>query len=177
VSNLAPHLDEFIEMNMSFVDLKLFARLMVQIVRRGRYTCPQYIEISLKEAENLFPLIKKYDCTRMQDRVRQRVLYLAKDQPWEVLIMACNMDDIPMAQVAISHLSGKIHTTDSSTPDTSLWQNLAKLSGPWALEFIRLYMPATLESRCPLTYRTYVGAIMRDDFGTWAMDFNPGRRM
>lgn len=172
-------MDEEIDIDLSFADLTLFADLLQFTVRFSRFGLSSYLQVTLEQAGLLLMLADQYDCPRMRDILRQTVAQISQNKPWEVLVLACDQDDVDLARTAISNLSAKlIHDPTKAGGQTALWDNLSKLCGGWQLEFLRLYVPMTRQYPQENQYQ-YGGQLpvtagqLNMDFATWAKNFDP----
>jgi hypothetical protein len=130
------------------------------------------LELDIHQAGILLPLIDKFDCELMRVVLKIRLASLAKAQPWEVLHLACEQDDLDMARTAISNLTtALIHKSSNTTSiDKNIWTKLEPLTEPWRMEFFRLYMSGTQIS----AYGLVVGCL-NDKFAVWAKEFDPDK--
>jgi hypothetical protein len=130
------------------------------------------LELDIHQAGILLPLIDKFDCELMRVVLKIRLASLAKTQPWEVLHLACHQNDLDMARTAISSLTtALIHKPSNTTlVDKNIWTKLGPLTGPWRMEFFRLYMSGTQIS----AYGLVVGCL-NDKFAVWAEEFDPDK--
>jgi hypothetical protein len=162
--------DEEFDIDASTADLNLFADLLHITVRFSPWTQPTNFEISLEEAAILLPLADMYDCPAMLNILQERVAFLAISNPWEVLVLACNQNDVAMGQTAISNLSDQwIHEGAAVSYSLALWGNISKLSSAWQLEFLRLYMISTRR----INSGSLVVGHFDVNFGVWAKQFSP----
>ena len=118
--------DEDIDIDIPIKDLKLFADFMVLIDHFKRFIRSANLELDVHEAGILLPLIDKFDSDLMRAVLKSRLASLAKTQPWEVLHLACQQDDLDLARTAISNLtSALIHKASTITPiDKNIWTKL-----------------------------------------------------
>jgi hypothetical protein len=130
------------------------------------------LELDINQAGILLPLIDKFDCELMRVVLKIRLASLAKTQPWEVLHLACEQDDLDMARTAICDLTtALIHKPSTTTPiDKNIWTKLSPLTRSWQLEFVQLYMIGT-QTCC---YGSAVGSL-NDKFALWAKEFDPDK--
>jgi hypothetical protein len=136
--------EEVFDIDASTANLNLFADLLHIAVRFSPWTQPANYEISLEEAAILLPLADMYDCPAMFNILQERVAFLAITNPWEVLVLACDQNDVTMGQTAIFYLSDQlVHEGAGVGYSMTLWENISKLSSAWQLEFLRLYMTST----------------------------------
>ena len=162
--------DEEFDIDASTADLNLFADLLHITVRFSAWTQPADFEISLEEADILLPLADMYDCPAMLTILQERVASLAISNPWEVLVLACNQNDVTMGQTAISNLSDQyIHEGAGVGYSRALWGNISKLSSAWQLEFLRLYMISTRR----INSGSLIVGHFDGNFSVWARQFNP----
>jgi len=162
--------EEEFDIDAPTANLNLFASLLHIVVRFSPWTQPANFEISLEEAAVLLPLADMYDCPEMLNILRVRVAFLAIGNPWEVLVLACNQNDVDMGRTAISHLSDQlIHSGTAVSYSSALWGNISKLSSAWQLEFLRLYMTSTRR----INSGSLIVGHFDGNFATWATQFNP----
>ena len=168
-------LDEEIDIDATTEDLKLFADFMQQIVRFDRFVKPYNLEINLEEAAVLLALTDKHDCGETRLAIRKRLVHLAKAEPWEVLYIACDWDDLWVGRRAIAQLSNRlIHTVPPQTSDANIWLRLGPLSHAWQVAFLRLYMPTTWQGLNPQSnIPTPTIGELNSSFTTWANNFDP----
>jgi len=153
-------LDEEIDIDATTDHLILFADLMQQVARPKQYT---FFKLDLKQVNALLPMTDRYDCPSVRFVVRQCILDIKVNQPWDVLYLACDEDDVAMGQKAITHLSRE-DIYDS--PDNTLWFRLSQLSGSSQLAFLRGLMPRVTES---------FGVKLNTNFPYWAKTFDPSQ--
>lgn len=113
----------------------------------------------------------------MRNILRQTVTQKSRTVPWEVLVLACNRNDLDMARVAISNLNEElIHDSKQPGSQRGFWDKLSKLSGSWQLEFLRLWMPRTTQHQTSRPYQSNVlhtSGELDMNFDTWAKKFDP----
>jgi len=118
--------DEDIDIDIPMEDLTLFADFMVLIDQFKPFVRSVNLRLDVHEAGILLPLIDKFDCEAMRAVLKKKLASLAKTQPWEVLHLACQQDDLDLARTAISNLtSALIHKASTITPiDKNIWTKL-----------------------------------------------------
>jgi hypothetical protein len=161
---------EVFDIDASTANLNLFADLLHIAVRFSPWTQPANYEISLEEAAILLPLADMYDCPAIFNILQERVAFLAITNPWEVLVLACDQNDVTMGQTAIFYLSDQlIHEGAGVGYSMTLWENISKLSSAWQLEFLRLYMTSTRR----INSGSLVVGHFDGSFSVWAKHLNP----
>lgn len=161
-------LGEEIHIDESSNDLQLLLEVMQMTSRFPRFAEALYPRISIAEFISLRSLIDKYDCETIRSDIKTFLPIFAEVYPWDILYLACDEDDIAMGRLAISKLNEtKLGLTNSANQDSTIWTKLSKLSAPWQLEIIRLFMPGIR-----MTASTLNGELDMD-FNTWAQKFEP----
>jgi len=173
-SSQALTLDEEIDIEVPSADLTLFADLLHFTVRFSRFGLNNHLQVSLAQAAVLLQLADKFDCPSMRNILRQTVTQKSRTVPWEVLVLACNRNDLDMARVAISNLSEKLlHDNTKQGSQRIFWDNLSKLRGSWQLEFLRLWIPSTARFQPKSSYHDATMGELNMNFATWAGEFDP----
>lgn len=149
----------------------------------SRYVIASTITVDLKDARALWPLVDQYDCAKMNGFLRNGLATLAKIEPWGVLHLASDMDDVDLAKVAISSFSASnIHggNESSGASGKNWWLQLSKLRGCWQLELCRLCIPST-KWTTQYTNSSYqsitstLGATFSTDFQGISQRFDPNK--
>jgi hypothetical protein len=151
-------------------DLQLFLDYMHLTARFPGLIHPLGFNIEIAQARILLPLIEQFDCVAMGLFLRRKLFSSAFDQPWELLHLACDCDDIELGRKAIRGLSPRrLQDFAGSNRYTTGWTSLSKLSDSWRSEFLRLLMPGS----------RMVDFISIEDLDTntriWSKTFNPVR--
>jgi hypothetical protein len=168
--------DAPIDIDADFTDLLLFVQYMELCQHYQQYVNPPAMNINIDVARRLWLLIDQYDCPNMLDMLRQRLATLAIRQPWEVLHLASDMEDIAVGRVAISKLTNHhLHVTSiTGAADPTMWLQLSKLCIAWQLEFVKLLIPS-LEAAAGSGHneKTQLFAFLSPDYGAISQKFNP----
>ena len=176
-------LEEEIDIDASSADMILFADLLQFTVRFSRFGLNNHLQVNLEQAGVLLSLADMYDCPAMRNILQQTVAQKSTHMPWQVLVLACNQDDVNLARTAISNLSDKfIHDAERNGDQTALWGNLSKLNASWQLKFLRLYMPSTRRFECNeynpyggVSKSTVLAGQLDGTFAAWGKLFDPKR--
>jgi len=175
-SNQAVTMDEELDIEASTPDLNLFAKFLTFSVQFRSLVQATSLQISLEQAGILLPLADRYECFDLRTILRQRVAFLAKTKPWEVLVLASKQNDVDMGRTAISNLTEKlVHDANEEDSDRSVMGNIAKLDGPWQLEFLRLFFKSTRRRSSDSENGYAIVGDLNMKFDTWYKHFNPAR--
>lgn len=166
-----------------FLDLLRLAQCRHLIDFRG-------ILVDLEIARLILPVTDRFDCEGIAKLVKIRLGWLAAKDPWGVLHLASDRDDIDLAKKAICLLSlanvapklaefqtkPKRNPTGSSYGQTQGWlqppdpffrQSLALLQPYWRLEMLQLMMTDKFDNVSGLS------CVLDVDFQSLANRFNP----
>ena len=156
-------LDEVIDIDLSTKHLELFFDFMQLSAKFQSLIRHRGLDVDFDQARILLPLIDQYDCEGMRSILKSKLASLALFQPWELLHLACDQDDLKLARTAIAHL-GKRRLYDfvGSDRSTAGWISLSKLSAAWRIEFLRLLRPG------PRTHNTILLMELNSECRDWA---------
>jgi hypothetical protein len=172
----ATMMDEELDIEASTPDLNLFAKFLTFAVQFRSFVQATSLQISLEQAGILLPLADRYECFDLRTILRQRVAFLAKTKPWEVLVLASKQNDVDMGRTAISNLTEKlVHDANEEDSDRSAMGNIAKLDGPWQLEFLRLFFKSTRRRPSDTDNGYAIVGDLNMKFDTWCKHFDPAR--
>jgi hypothetical protein len=175
-SNRGAVMDEELDIEASTPDLILFAKFLTFAVQFRSFVQATSLQISLEQAGILLPLADRYECFDLRTILRQRVAFLAKTKPWEVLVLASKQNDVDMGRTAISNLTEKlVHDANEEDSDRSVMANIAKLDGPWQLEFLRLFFKSTRRRSSDSDGGYAIVGDLNMKFDFWCKYFNPAR--
>lgn len=144
----APPNDTAIDIDASTKDMTLFLDFMCLTANYSRFIDASSVMVDLEQAQIILRLADKYDCTKMKSFLRHRLAQLAMQDPWGVLLLASDENDIEVARDAISNLTAKIifgggGAIGGPRDSPVWWSRLSKLRLTWQLELSRLCLPTT----------------------------------
>jgi hypothetical protein len=169
-------MDEELDIEASTPDLILFGKFLTFAVQFRPFVQATSLQISLEQAGVLLPLANRYECLHLRTIVRQRIASWAKTWPWEVLTLASSLDDVDMGRTAISNLTeDSVHKAKEGDSDKTVFDNIRQLSGPWQLEFLRLFFRSTTRQSRNSTIGHNVVGNLDMAFDIWYKNFNPAR--
>jgi hypothetical protein len=161
-------LDEVIDIDLSTKHLELFFDFMQLTARFQSLVRHHGLAVDFEQARILLPLIDQYDCEVMRSFLESKLASLALFNPWELLHLACDQDDLKLARTAIEHIvPRRLYDFVGSDRSTAGWTSLSKLSAAWQSEFLRLLIPG------PRTHNTILLMELDPDCRSWAENFSP----
>jgi hypothetical protein len=161
-------LDEVIEIDLSTKDLQLFFDFMQLTARFHSLVRHHGLAVDFEQARILLPLIDQYDCEVMRSFLKSKLASLALFNPWELLHLACDHDDLKLGRTAIAYIvPRRLYDFVGSDRSTDGWISLSKLSPAWQSEFLRLLMPG------PRTHNTVLLMELDPECRVWAEKFSP----
>jgi len=141
----------------------------MQLIAKFQSFVPFYgLAVDFDQARILLHLIDQYECEAMRSFLKSRLAARALLNPWELLHLACDHDDLELGRTAIENLyPRRLYDFVGSDRSTAGWIGLSKLTVAWQSEFLRLLMPG------PRTHKTISLKELNSDCRDWANKFTP----
>lgn len=161
-------LEEVIDIDLSTKDLQLFFGFM-QVTARFKFLIrPHSFDIDIDQARFLLSLINQYECDTIRSALYEHLALIAWDCPWEVLLIACQEDQLDLGRTALSYLwPERLCDFIGSDRSTEGWMGLSKLSDVWQAEFWRIVMPGSKRQDTILLME------LDPENHDWSRKFNP----
>lgn len=162
-----------LEVDADWETLAMYLDLL-QVAQFPLFVDSSSVKLDVSQIRRILPMAKKFDCKKLLKVLDVRLRLLAAADPWAVLKLASDENDIDLGKCAISMLDPEVHIHGQPINQGSeLWQHLDALQMSWQLSLIRCLAPKTFKIYNDPTYDEVAYMTIKRNLHAVSRDFNP----